>query len=58
MDRVAYPNDTLLRNRAATPAPVCVLPKQMLLTPNSYNCKMLFNDGQNVVLQRWGFYVL
>ena len=55
---MAYPNDTLLRNRAATPAPVCVLPKQMLLTPNSYNRKMLFNDGQNVVLQRWGFYVL
>lgn len=44
--RVAHPNDTLLRNRAATPAPVCVLPKQMLLTPNSYNCKMLFNDGK------------
>ena len=55
---MAYPNDTLVRVRAATPAHVCVLPKQMLLTPNSCNCKMHLNDWQNVVVQKWGLYIL
>lgn len=55
---MAYPNDTAGKGQTATPAHVCVLPKQMLLTFNSYNCKMHFNDWQNVVVQKWGLYIL
>lgn len=49
----------LVRDTAATLAHVCVLPKQTLLTSNSYNCEMHFNDRENIVRQRWGctFYI-
>lgn len=48
----------LVRDTAVTPAHVCVLPKEMLLTSNSYNCEMHFNDRENVLRQRWGLYIL
>lgn len=47
----------LVRDPAVTPARVCALPKQMLLTSNSYNCEMHFNDRENVARQRWRLYI-
>lgn len=55
---VICPNHTTGKGQSNTLAHVCVLPEQTLLMHNSYNYEILFNDRQNVEMQRWGLYIL